>query len=111
MSQDETLPVSIIALRAERYLPDGNVVISLRTKVSSAERKYSVPLECFHDLIIDLQRLNASKAVEPSIQSEETPMAAEGVPTLIESANADDRVAADKETNTTEARLCSVDWQ
>ena len=111
VSQDETLPVSIIALRAERYLPDGNVVISLRTKVSSAERKYSVPLECFHDLIIDLQRLNASKAVEPSIQSEETPMAAEGVPTLIESANADDRVAADKETNTTEARLCSVDWQ
>jgi hypothetical protein len=48
------------------YSPDGNVVISLRTKFSSAERKYSVPIECFHDLIVDLQRLNASRAREPS---------------------------------------------
>lgn len=61
MSQDETLPVSIVALRAEGYSAEGNsVVISLRTKFSGAERKYSVPLECFHDLIVDFQRLNAS---------------------------------------------------
>jgi hypothetical protein len=77
MSQGETLPVSVVALRAERYSPGGNVVISLRTKFSSAERKYSVPFECFHDLIVDLQRLSASKAVEPSIQPEEPPKAAE----------------------------------
>jgi hypothetical protein len=68
MSQDEkeTVPVSVIALRADTYLPDGNIVISLRTKFSSAERKYSVPIECFHDLVVDLQRLNASRALEGS---------------------------------------------
>ena len=68
MSQDEkeTIPVSVIALRADTYSPDGNIVISLRTKFSSAERKYSVPIECFHDLIVDLQRLNASRALERS---------------------------------------------
>jgi hypothetical protein len=49
----------------------------LRTKFSSAERKYSVPLECFNDLIVDLQRLNASKSAEPSIQPKEPPIAAE----------------------------------
>ncbi|MGA7389220.1 MAG: hypothetical protein WBW99_15040 [Pseudolabrys sp.] len=76
MSQ-ETLPVSIVALRAESYSPDGNVVISLRTTFSRAERKYSVPLECFHDLIVDLQRLDASKATELSIQQEKPPIAAE----------------------------------
>ena len=70
MSQDEILPVSIVALRAESYSPDGNVTISLRTAFSKAERKYLVPLECFHDLIIDLQRLNVSKEAKPSIQQE-----------------------------------------
>jgi len=51
-------PVSVIALRAESRSVDGkNIVISLRTKYSTAERKYSVPLECFQDFIIDLQRL------------------------------------------------------
>ena len=37
-----------------------NVVISLRTKYSIAERKYSVPVECLQDLIVDLQRLSLS---------------------------------------------------
>ena len=64
MNQDESLPVSIVGLRAESYSPDGqSVVISLRTKFSTAERKYSVPLECFHDLIVDLQRLNGTASV------------------------------------------------
>jgi hypothetical protein len=52
----------------------------LRTKYSSAERKYSVPIECFHDLIVDLQRLNASRAREPSeplLPLEESTVAAE----------------------------------
>ena len=54
------LPVSIIALRAEAFSPDDKtVVVSLTTKYSSVERTYSVPLECFHDLVDDLQRLNA----------------------------------------------------
>ena len=61
MSQDKTIPVSVIALRADDYSPDGkNVIISLSTKYSRAERKFSVPIECFHDLIVDLQRLNAA---------------------------------------------------
>ena len=81
MNQDETLPVSVIAFRAEGYSSDRtSVVISLRTKFSSAERKYSIPLECFHDLIVDLQRLNASADNKPnqeSLQLEETQMAAE----------------------------------
>ena len=81
MSQDEVFPVSVIALRADGYSPDGcSVIISLRTKFSSAERKYSIPLECFHDLIVDLQRLNASaepKSNEASLRLEETQIAAE----------------------------------
>ena len=82
MSQDEkeSLPVSVTALRTDAYSTDGNVVISLRTKYSSAERKYSVPIECFHDLIVDLQRLNGSRAREPSeplLPLEESTVAAE----------------------------------
>jgi len=69
-SEKEAVPVSVIALRADAYSPDGNIVISLRTKFSSAERKYSIPLECFRDLIVDLQRLNSTKPVEPSEQLE-----------------------------------------
>jgi len=60
------VPVSVIALRAEAYSPDDQkVVISLRTKYSGFERAYSVPLECFHDLVVDLQRLNALTGVAP----------------------------------------------
>jgi hypothetical protein len=80
MSQDETLPVSVVALRAEGYSPDSsNIVISLRTKFSSAERKYSVPLECFHDLIVDLQRLNAQTPSpgRPTLRNPLLPVAAE----------------------------------
>ena len=77
MSHDEILPVSVVALRAEGYSADGNVIISLRTAFSKAERRYSVPLECFHDLIVDLQRLNARNAVEPLFQLEPTSIAAE----------------------------------
>jgi hypothetical protein len=61
VSQDEkqNLPVTVTELRADRYSEDGdNIVISLRTKYSNNERKYSVPVECFRDLIIDLRRLN-----------------------------------------------------
>jgi hypothetical protein len=67
VSQEEkqTIPVSVVALRAESYSADGdNIVISLRTKYSTAERKYSVPVECFQDLIVDLQRLSASRQSE-----------------------------------------------
>ena len=73
MSQDEKSPIalSVIALRAETYAADGNIVISLRTKYSAAERKFSVPVECFKDLIIDLKRLNASLPSEPTNGNED----------------------------------------
>lgn len=54
--------ITVISLRAEGYTPDGkNIVISLTTKYSALERKYSVPVECFADLIVDLQRVKASR--------------------------------------------------
>ena len=57
----QPVPVSVVALRAESYSADRRaVVISLQTKYSTAERKYSVPVACFDDLILDLHRLNAT---------------------------------------------------
>lgn len=57
------LPVCVVSMRAQAYSPDDKtVVIALTTKYSTAERTYSVPLECFDDLVVDLQRLNALDA-------------------------------------------------
>jgi hypothetical protein len=76
MSHDKTIPISVISLRAVDYSPDGKfIVISLTTKYSTAERKYSVPVECFHDLIVDLQRLNVA-ANATSIETPIQPAAA-----------------------------------
>ena len=77
VSQEErkTLPISVVALRAEGYSANGaEVVISLRTRYSTAERKYSVPLECFSDLLLDLQRLEASKQSAPDKADEAEPV-------------------------------------
>ena len=64
---EETAPVTVVAFRAESHSPDGkNLIISLRTKYSSAERKYSVPLECLRDFLVDLQRLQASNPEHPA---------------------------------------------
>ena len=71
-------PISIVALRAEGYSADGaEVIVSLRTKYSAAERRYSVPLECFRDLLLDLQRLEAitQSAPEEAEPVPETPKA------------------------------------
>jgi hypothetical protein len=77
MNEDKTIPISVFALRADRYSPDGkDVIISLTTKYSTAERKYAVPIECFYDLITDLQRLNAptgASSIEASIQPAAAP--------------------------------------
>ena len=63
----ETAPATVVAFRAESHSPDGkNLIISLRTKYSSAERKYSVPVECLKDFLVDLQRLQASKLEHPA---------------------------------------------
>ena len=67
------LPISVVALRAEAYsLGDKSVIISLTTKYSRAERTYSVPLECFHDIIVDLQRLNALAETKSSVEEHGT---------------------------------------
>jgi exosome complex RNA-binding protein Rrp4 len=81
MNQDKKIPISVVALRADDYSPDGNdVIISLTTKYSTAERKFSVPIQCFYDLILDLQRLNASTAatsIKASIEPAVAPNPAE----------------------------------
>ncbi|MGB6587889.1 MAG: hypothetical protein WBE93_18235 [Pseudolabrys sp.] len=64
---EETAAVTVVAFRTEGYSPDGkNLIISLRAKYSSAERKYSVPLECLGDFLVDLQRLQASNIEHPA---------------------------------------------
>ena len=73
---DQPAVVTVVALRAEDYSADGSkILISLRTKYSTAERKYSVPIECFRDLIVDLRRLSVSAPVVPArpIDSETEP--------------------------------------
>jgi len=58
---EQRVSVSVVAVRAESYsAADDSIVISLRTKYSTAERTYSVPVECLQDLIIDLRRLSFS---------------------------------------------------
>ena len=61
--------VGVVALRAEAYSSDiKNVIISVTIKHSNAERTYSVPLECFHDIVVDLQRLNALAETKSSVE-------------------------------------------
>jgi len=63
---EQRVSVSVVAVRAESYsAADDSIVISLRTKYSTAERTYSVPVECLQDLIIDLRRLSFSAPTAP----------------------------------------------
>ena len=76
MGYDKTDPVSVTAMRADEYSDDGkSIVISLKTKYSAAERRYSVPVECFNDLIQDLQRLNAAAGAASSSEIVRDPTA------------------------------------
>ncbi|MFY9686040.1 MAG: hypothetical protein WAJ88_09605 [Pseudolabrys sp.] len=64
---EKVAAISVAALRAEHYsAADDSIVISLRTKYSTAERIYSVPLDCLRDLIVDLRRLSFSAPTAPS---------------------------------------------
>jgi hypothetical protein len=69
--EKQNLPVSVIELRAESYSADGNIVISLRTKYSTNEWRYSIPVECFRDLVIDLKRLNCAPPIQPDKPTEQ----------------------------------------
>ena len=63
---EQRVSVSVVAVRAESYsAADDSIVISLRTKYSTAERTYSVPVECLQDLIVDLRRLSSSAPAAP----------------------------------------------
>ena len=56
---EQRVSVSVVAVRAESYsAADDSIVISLRTKYSTAERAYSIPVECLQDLIADLRQLS-----------------------------------------------------
>jgi hypothetical protein len=62
MNQDKAIPISVTALRADEYSPDGeNIVISIVTRYSKAERRYSMPVACVRDFVVDLQRLSAHR--------------------------------------------------
>jgi hypothetical protein len=75
----DVVPISVIALRAEHYSTDGkSVIISLTTKYSAVDRKYSVPIECFFDFIADLQRLNAFADRTPTQKPIETTVGPKG---------------------------------
>jgi hypothetical protein len=67
-------PVRINALRAVRYSAgDKELIIGLTTQYSGAERQYVIRVECFYDLITDLQRLSVSSetaSFETSIAAE-----------------------------------------
>ena len=61
------LPVGVVAMRAVGFSADRqNVILALTVKYSRAERAYSVPIECFEDLVIDLKRLNAKSQAAPN---------------------------------------------
>jgi hypothetical protein len=80
MNQEKAIPISVAGLRADGYSPDRkSVVISITTKYSTAERKYSVPVDCLYDLIVDLQRLNAD-ASDASIETTIQPADASNLP-------------------------------
>lgn len=59
MSETKTIPIGVVALRADSYSQGRKkVTVSLTKKYSTSERKYAVPIECFQDLLVDLKRLN-----------------------------------------------------
>ena len=70
---DQSQPVTVTAVRATGISPDGrNIVLSVTVKYSGAERRYSVPIDCLHDLVLDLRRLGSGGG----IAEEEPPQAA-----------------------------------
>jgi len=71
-----TLPIDAIDLRADGYLPDGKMIVSLGTKHSPQRQTYSLPLTALAGLAADLKRLRSGAPVErpePSGQAETSP--------------------------------------
>ena len=62
----EMAPVTVVAFRAESLLTEWQKLGHPIADQIFPERKYSVPLECLRDLLVDLQRLQASKLEHPA---------------------------------------------
>ena len=76
MSADKKNVVAATAMRADEYSEDGkSIIISLKTKYSEAERRYSVPVECLGDLLMDLKRLHAPADAGSSSEAAPVPAA------------------------------------
>ena len=90
MEQSKTPAVNVIAMRAGNYSPDGkSLIISMTTKYS-AERTYSVPVECLYELIADLQKLKKPTvpgSIEAPIQPPTAPATVDTAPTPAEDLN------------------------
>ncbi len=64
-------PIGVTALRAIGYSADGgSLIISVTVKYSRAERRYSVPISCFEDLVVDLRRLSAIKSAPTEVHDQ-----------------------------------------
>lgn len=60
MKPSEAQPTEIVDFRAERYLPDGNIVVSFATKQSGERQSYTLPVASLYSFIADLQKLQAA---------------------------------------------------
>jgi len=57
-------PIDAIDIRADSYLPDGKIIISLGTQHSPQRQIYSLPVTALFGLSADLQRLKSGTSVE-----------------------------------------------
>jgi hypothetical protein len=62
-------PIAFSAQYQQSPIPPGGTII--KRKWLSTYDEIGVPLECFHDLIVDLQRLNAANQVDREFNSKE----------------------------------------
>jgi hypothetical protein len=62
----KAVPIDAIDIRADSYLPDGKIIISLGTQHSPQRQIYSLPVTALFGLTADLQRLQSGASVEQS---------------------------------------------
>jgi hypothetical protein len=76
MNPSKALPIDAIDLRADDYLPNGKIIVSLGTEHSPQRQTYSLPVTALFGLTADLQRLRSAAPVElpaPPRQPQTTP--------------------------------------
>ena len=79
INQDK-IPIAVTALGVEDYSSNGKSII-IFVRYEDTERKYSVPVECFYDLVVGLQRLRTKsiKSIDTPIQPVVAPKSAEKI--------------------------------